>query len=897
MDTVSEPPTLGSTTEPESPKHFDTPAISVSDDKTSMLLQPNTVGSKIVVSEEELNRVNDLERKNEPTIRSPSPPHIAKYEFLTSLDDRPRLSSQSAHPSPSDLYESSLYGFKPKLKLGPRPSLDTKKRPNASGPNGWAGSRPVSTLPAGLKMFPKKTAEPSRNLQNPHRQKSVAEKPKNDGAPVPQPPPPPIPDVPSFTIPSPRPTSRGSTKSMPSSISPEKKRLMKALALRKKQMAAAKTRVPETSTPEVNNSESVVGGKDDPIGRRSSEGHLNSFYARAKADSGAELTSENEPHLEPGKITQNFQDEYNAESSTPLQSELNRSRETDALPHDSHHEDVASGDVLKNGPLTSSGSNSVGEQVLSDTGSQITDRPKTAIQREDDADAFGEESAPVKESEDTEDLVLIPGPSEGDLTAVNLRQKRRGIVKPIQIHVTGDNSDADYLSDDSFMEELQSAKVEEAKSLPISKSPATPIFSRRPSSISANSGTPRPGSYVSSEKTEKQKHRTPTPEPPKTSQERSSPISAQHKSQEAANVSRQRTVSSDISKRIQALAQHSHHQRLPAGVHPAINTDSSSTFLTLRKHALRNQSQADLASSPKIQKTTSSSGDSRTMSYEQRQTTYQVHHKQGRPESISVTARIVRDPQMQKSEFSAPTENGPLALYQSPLIINHQKSGTPIANFSSPSMGSTPPSSFPPKQNPQRNDPLHASSSEQSNRGSSSNAAPRASESSRRSFARSRHSSDLKSSPSTARSQSNSSLASDDRPQDSSVDANAGKRKSRTSRLFKRMSNSMTSANSHRRRSLAAIMSPTASDTLEEENRPPLEDSVEPLVEEQMLGSGTGWTPVEVGDLNVQFPDTLLWKRRWVEIDAQGFLVLGLSRANGVRLQTSSEVIVSNVTS
>lgn len=42
---------------------------------------------------------------------------------------------------------------------------------------------------------------------------------------------------------------------------------------------------------------------------------------------------------------------------------------------------------------------------------------------------------------------------------------------------------------------------------------------------------------------------------------------------------------------------------------------------------------------------------------------------------------------------------------------------------------------------------------------------------------------------------------------------------------------------------------------------------------------------MEVGDLNVQFPDTLLWKRRCIDIDDQGYLVFkphgGNERANG----------------
>ena len=35
-----------------------------------------------------------------------------------------------------------------------------------------------------------------------------------------------------------------------------------------------------------------------------------------------------------------------------------------------------------------------------------------------------------------------------------------------------------------------------------------------------------------------------------------------------------------------------------------------------------------------------------------------------------------------------------------------------------------------------------------------------------------------------------------------------------------------------------------------------------------------------IGDLNVQFPDSLLWKRRWVEVDSLGHLILTASKAN-----------------
>jgi hypothetical protein len=96
---------------------------------------------------------------------------------------------------------------------------------------------------------------------------------------------------------------------------------------------------------------------------------------------------------------------------------------------------------------------------------------------------------------------------------------------------------------------------------------------------------------------------------------------------------------------------------------------------------------------------------------------------------------------------------------------------------------------------------------------------------------------------------------------DDKRDDKRDKKESRTSKMFKRMSSSMASMpwknsssnltlpeNDMRTTSLASLREP-----------PP---------------------PVHVGDLNIQFPDTLLWRRRWVEIDSMGNLVLSPSKSN-----------------
>lgn len=88
------------------------------------------------------------------------------------------------------------------------------------------------------------------------------------------------------------------------------------------------------------------------------------------------------------------------------------------------------------------------------------------------------------------------------------------------------------------------------------------------------------------------------------------------------------------------------------------------------------------------------------------------------------------------------------------------------------------------------------------------------------------------------------------------------KKDSRTSRLFKRMSSSISAAS---RKGMSQSISPTVK---EEDYEAGLSSFREPP------------PAVQVGDLNVQFPDTLLWKRRWVEVDGMGNIVLTLSKAN-----------------
>lgn len=98
---------------------------------------------------------------------------------------------------------------------------------------------------------------------------------------------------------------------------------------------------------------------------------------------------------------------------------------------------------------------------------------------------------------------------------------------------------------------------------------------------------------------------------------------------------------------------------------------------------------------------------------------------------------------------------------------------------------------------------------------------------------------------------------------DDSKSTKSDKKKSRAGRFMRRLSSSISS-------SLGKNMTPTA---------------ISPTVKEEDLADLSELHPAQpsvqyMGDVNVQFPDNLLWKRRTLGLDSQGFLILSLSAPN-----------------
>ncbi|KAF1989909.1 hypothetical protein K402DRAFT_410550 [Aulographum hederae CBS 113979] len=912
-----------------------------------------------------------------PSIRSVH----SRYEY-SGDEPRPSTSTSTATARPSiDMYSSSLYSYKPKVKLGPRPSID-RNRPSPSD-----SFRPTASLPQGLKMASRSQNSSRPKSRDSHKAPSIH-----------HPPPPPIPEIPQESTYVSRPTSSHSVRSLPASLArsnrmtPEKQRLMKAMELRKKQMGGKnepkherKSSIPELPPiPAI--SENTSPAKDSGAGSG-----LNTLPEHAKADSGVDLDislqdvrkSEPEVHSQaqipaaqtevkpPPVAAENasrpsisnhartisedinnpvldvaeFQhvvgvgnDGLDTIAETPrnahepqpaasqqAEAEISPSGKTD-VPSEPEA-DLASSDEIGSGkevpaataqPIEASATKpdlAPSDTIESDEDAASSQSIETPAPVSDSApsetSAQGEGSSIVEnaaldvpsdsrsrtswlidedENQDTDKdrtpvaSVLVETPKEADDAtpteetgptmesqlqdfpktpeqAPGLHHKRRGLVQPLQVDMSAESSEVDYDTDDSFMEELKTAKVQEARPVAVSKSPMTASFFPRkssyPSNIDSSPGPrPAPRSISSGHVDRLQGLARMTSQSSVHSRGRAasnSPSSVQ----DAMAVAKKINVSSGISQRIQALAQKSSS---PNGSQLG-TPESDASLLALRRNSSRTSPPSRRASLIKPINSSRSSvnlsnGPSESQleppfqANEPIKTVYNVHQKTGRPESVSVTARIVRDKRSENPDLSMPSDGAPLELHQSPLIIDHRKADSPVPSPKSHR-----------KQASLTGSPISVEPSSPPSR-ESSNLPRSSSDTTWRSLGRrlseATSPATLPKSPSNA---SNVSLATSD---GGFSDRSSIKKGSKTSRLFKRMSNSFTHSS---RKSIAQVISPTVQ---EEDNQ----DSQLP-------------SPIVVGDLNVQLPDTLLWKRRWVEIDGQGYLVLTLSRSNNVSSATA----------
>ncbi len=486
------------------------------------------------------------------------------------------------------------------------------------------------------------------------------------------------------------------------------------------------------------------------------------------------------------------------------------------------------------------------------------------------------------------------------------RKKRRGLVEPIRTDISADrsgpNSETDLLSDDDLMDELQSATVQEAKPISVSKSPISPVFSRD-ALKTPNEGNRFSRAFSNPLRKDSFKAKTLSPYTPNADSSRSVSASASFlnraNQQTTLPVVKKVNLGSGISQRIKALEKLSSSAASPSpppgttgpspGVSPAFfsvgqprsRAGSKSPSIVERSESLTRKNTSPTVSresSPEALKFRDRSGSiqNRREAFNSPLTTQPVR---SRPESISVTARIIRDPSqpfpLKPEAGKDPSDFTPLDLQQSPLVIDHQKAIVAPPSPRKETIRERRTSKDVKKERRSSvsivKDLINDRRSSFAERRKSISVEPPGPSPARSSRPPSTHTN----SPNTTRPRSVSSRRSStsgNLPSSLSslglssisptaTEETSDKKSNRASRMLRLISGPFSAS----RKSLAHGLSPT----VREESEPPAATSQFPL-----------FNPIEVGDVNVQFPDNLLWKRRSMSIDSQGFLILSQAQSN-----------------
>ena len=796
--------------------------------------------------------------------------------------DKPSMDRRHLSPSTRSTTRDVYSTYKPNVKLGPRPSVDSSGRPHTSGSYSRPTEpRPVSTLPAGVRM-PARTPLSVR----PQSQQTKASFKRGDDAKLFLSPPP-VQETPTYSVDRSY-SSPGNAngilrhaytaESKPPTMTPEKQRLMKALQLRKQRMATqecsasieSQSTVPSSAGGAIYPHSSDAKDKDNP-----SISH-DVVAIELRPNTGGLATDEPIPasihvpansltHPPGGSSTQALS--FIQEQGSDVQKERRDAPEKTEIPSED------SGPVIEGMEGTTASSfepvgcvKTIGattdQRLLTTTDSDqshdtLPQEVPLPIMTEEEVLSLSPQRVVTKETQEALHIAskLEPDTSKGestlqkagtaspgrddvddirpstaetvDLRAIERRAWRHGLVDPVHIGSSVDDSDdLNFLSDDSFMEELKSATLQEAKPISVSKSPITPVFPRRLSDQRTNGISPgfravsNPFGDVSA-----QSRQHLSPELPVRGSLRSvsaSPSPEITSQQASALMAKKVNVSSGISQRIKALEMFTSRENSPV-----VQSHSSTTSPVGSVSSLRNTS---LTTPPHKYDSFKSSGATKHVEvphfspsaspkavisdHKSRSASIPIAAKNGkpRPKSISVTATIVRDARNGKPQVPVdPSEPAAMDLHHSPLVIEHQTTEAAREQSQGKTSKSDRPSS------------IHSSSPE----------SRRDSITSGRSI-----SSRKESRPNVPRSMSDTSsngLTSPDEQQEE-------KTRSKKSRLFKRMSSSFSSAS---RRSLVQALSPTVKEE-------PIFEHYEPVA--RVLPN-----LVDVGDVNVQFPDTLVW--------------------------------------
>ncbi|KJZ76252.1 hypothetical protein HIM_04334 [Hirsutella minnesotensis 3608] len=485
---------------------------------------------------------------------------------------------------------------------------------------------------------------------------------------------------------------------------------------------------------------------------------------------------------------------------------------------------------------------------------------------------------------------------EAEIFSVSEKQpKQSDLIKPIQTNLAHhtrqrSHSETSFVADEALMEELHSATLQEAKPMLVARTPVSATFS----TSSKERTTPNSQSSSHTVRTNSNHVRGNLIAPPTdVSQSSARSLSGgaaylhqvTQQPQQAGNLAKKPNIGSSISQRIKALEKLSAASG-DAGVPPGRERPST-TFFAVKKrepskppsvlertHSLR---RGNSLSRPGSKDSNSESGLNsrlgRSGSVTDRVSRFEspsdvvgrtsCSPRRGRPESVSVTARIVRDSsqtlQANLGTRKDPSEYSRLDLKQSPLLVDHHKPEPEVLHAAIEAAMRPPTGRLPTDEERGKAGKSHQSSlslvkdfikerrkSVTSGSGEATGAAAVLSRSPSRSP------------PVLQNDFANIASPTSEFSGDDGKSANGDKRLSRAGRFMRRLSN------------LSGPRSKTSSSNMQ---RTVAEEKKEP----ELARPATTGSPTIVscmGDVNVQFPDTLLWKRRNLSLDSQGFLIL-----------------------
>jgi hypothetical protein len=846
--------------------------------------------------------------------------HLSNAYQIEETD--PRDSFQSARPSVIDAGRASYSNYdsydpyKPKVKRGPRPHVEAETRPQTAGSTKKPQSqRLVANLPTSVRTQNRSAAANTGRPGSQQSSRSVPSKFAHYSEPIEAPPLPSPNHISSLFLPQ---TQRDRTYSKAGSIAstataaatPEKLRLMKALQLRKRNQMQARR---ESEKPMLDEGpraniqsqiEADLEAIGPPTGRMSSRADSTSatrVEEASKAASAARMaspTSITNVSEAPSTQSSSFvEDNDGATSHASISSDTSSSvtpkadtRETQQRKQEQIAISVAARPIADAAlapvrHVLSAADNPSGPQEKQVIGSH-SDISSTApfvsteAQRPvfpDQPNAPNGSADPLKaaqsvlndvprapEASRMEEEKLPPVPNK--LMDAQFRRRRGPNLEPIKVVSSPDLSEAS--DDDSFMEELQHAQVQQAKPVAVGRSPVTPIYHNLSNSVDRSKeigrtvSSPLHGMTTSGST-------SPVQSRPRSVRSISTALPSWPPSNEnipPVPLARKGPLSSGISKRIKALevftsgrdSTSSPPHAPPNNVSvPKPNAPLTSARKRLSFIPGGNAPNASSRNPPaSFPPTSGPTYENEATDYERSKPlvqrpnsaveSYQPQHK---GETISVTARIVRSSNTIPEDIST-TGDQQAPLQRSKLTIEHERAESredrpsmtrDMSAFSIESSAKSPQT--------ERGRPSFSSyrSDSQTPLPTSDSMASRLSMVSGK-----------KKDKTIPRSNSDNSSFTEEKS-----------KQSRTRRLMQRVSNLSTNS----RRNIAGAFSNNSREQITSDR---ITEQVEPDHDrDHDLASVPESVShvVDIGDVNVQFPDTLLWKRRFLRIDDQGYLI------------------------